>query len=188
MHNIHYVVVNAENAREAIKTALNELEDWGNENNWKSAIGVFTRAGEVYVDDLCDSTHFSIKGRTVQKTNRDFTKNLSIPDFGWEPTKETLAKITQTLQELAATDLEPTKLHSYIRRQLKEKNSEPFYKLKKFAEEIYAMADTISVMGKRKTFNLWQDEYRPYEFDEIGVTHCPSDDGEPYCVLVDMHS
>lgn len=49
MHTLHFLLINADSATEAADEALNEIADWGNENNWRRLGGI---ASEDGLDDV----------------------------------------------------------------------------------------------------------------------------------------
>ena len=51
MHNLHFIVVQAENPKDAVSEAENMISDWGNENNWRCFGGCVSEDNEVYVYD-----------------------------------------------------------------------------------------------------------------------------------------
>lgn len=51
MHNIHIIIVNADNHKEAEETAISSIESWGDENNWRTTIGSFDKSGKFYKSD-----------------------------------------------------------------------------------------------------------------------------------------
>ena len=52
MHNLHYIIINAESAYDAAESALLEIQDWGNENNWRSVGGVASEDGTDLIEML----------------------------------------------------------------------------------------------------------------------------------------
>ena len=49
MHALHFLLINADSATQAADEALNEIADWGNENNWRRIGGI---ASEDGLDDI----------------------------------------------------------------------------------------------------------------------------------------
>lgn len=49
MHTLHFLLINSDSAIEAADEALNEIADWGNENNWRRIGGI---ASEDGLDDI----------------------------------------------------------------------------------------------------------------------------------------
>lgn len=47
-HILHIAVLRAENGKQACNIVGNEIESWGNENNWRQLIGAVSQKGEVY--------------------------------------------------------------------------------------------------------------------------------------------
>lgn len=188
MHNIHYLVARGDNPQDAMRNAENDIEEWGNENNWRTIIGAISRKGKVFENKSDTSNHFEIKERTLQKINEDFDEKLSQPNWGWGSNPEIIKELKITMSEILATEFEPKAFRLYLQKRGKDKTGLSFYHLKNFAYTVDAMAETLAMMGKRKKFDVFKDEYRSWELDEIGVTHLSTSGKFVYCVLLDMHS
>ena len=55
MHNLHYIVIKAESAEDAAESALLEIQNWGNENNWRSVGGVASEDGKDLIENHQDA-------------------------------------------------------------------------------------------------------------------------------------
>jgi hypothetical protein len=55
MHNLHYIIINADSASDAAESALLEIQDWGNENNWRSVGGVASEDGTDLIENYQDA-------------------------------------------------------------------------------------------------------------------------------------
>ena len=49
MHNLHFIVVEAEDFEEASEEAMSQMDEWGNDNNWRSVVGVLKKVGDKYI-------------------------------------------------------------------------------------------------------------------------------------------
>ncbi|MBU0846991.1 hypothetical protein KKH23_07340 [Patescibacteria group bacterium] len=58
----------------------------------------------------------------------------------------------------------------------------------KFVKTLDHISWTPRGMKKRKSFDLFKDEYASWILDEYGVTHLSFEGNNTYCVVVDMHS
>lgn len=173
MHNLHFVVVNAETAKQACDTAESHIDGFGTEDNWKTICGCVSEENEV----------LDLQGM-----------------FGggrWKPSETgytTIAKINKivkgwikanTYSELAEKKLANAK----GKINLKRWNTSELYSLKALAEQISQQ----KYLGKSfSKFNVLEDEFFSGSYDECGVTHCQDDNDtegyKKYVVFVDMHS
>lgn len=48
MHNVHYIVINADSAEDACECARNKIENWGSENNHRSICGCIGEDENTY--------------------------------------------------------------------------------------------------------------------------------------------
>lgn len=54
MHNLHFVMVNADSHEDAASTVTETLHEWGDENNWRSVGGIASEDGSDDVENLED--------------------------------------------------------------------------------------------------------------------------------------
>lgn len=47
-HNIHFIAVYADSHKEAEESAMLEIEDWGDENNWRTYIGSVDKNNNIH--------------------------------------------------------------------------------------------------------------------------------------------
>jgi len=161
MHNLHYVVVGAEDGKGACHTAEWEIMDWGDENNWRSICGAVCKDGTVY--ETGDG-RWTVGDMTVKKIEK------LIMDTALES-----ASLNDRAKEIA----------------VKLASGEPLEKLDMYIlrKSITEMESAKWLLdGGRKTFKEGM-EYRPWELDEFGVTNIfNKDSGKLWVVVVDMHS
>jgi hypothetical protein len=173
MHNLHLVVVRAENGEDACSEAESFLMDWGNENNWRTMCGAVSEDNEVYK---------ASEGRyepdentnTIAKINK-MIKGWLKPDLYSETAKKLLAK--------------GKKVESF--------NTQELYSLEKYTKFLYEIKSVKQSKAYRRKngekvsnlFSVLEDNLYAFSYDECGVTHTDTDgDGKLWVVFVDMHS
>lgn len=166
MHNLHFAVIRSESAEDACNTVECFIEDFGNENNWRSISGAVSEHNEVYLtgegrfapDETSD---------TIEKINAMVTKWMQPDTFYEEPAKKVMKLV------LEGNDPEDTL---------------DWYRLEKYAADRYAEAMSKKI-AKGEPFNVLEHEFKDYQYDDCGVTQLDYDDGETaYVVFIDMHS
>lgn len=179
MHHIHYFIVQGDTAQDAIGSALCYIEEWGDENNWRSAVGAFHKNGRK--TNAEESNHFGVQGRTLKKTNEMFNQRITKADTGWGTDKENYEKIKNTMRKLVDGD--------FSAETVRATDSMDIYAVKSLVKHIDAMKDTLTQMREPRPFDVFKDEYMPYKYHEVGVTHIDSGAGDRvYCVLIDIHT
>ena len=167
MHNLHFIVVQAETAEDAVSEAEVMISDWGTENNWRSFGGCVSEDNEVYIVPSTDTWGNSRWKPEPNHTIEMINKQVE----GWlEPDKYTKDQFDKCVNG----DIES-----------------PFswYGAKRYCEHMYQRASH----GK-DTFDVLQDEFFDWHFNECGVTHqyvSQQENDDPtnkkYVVFVDMH-
>ena len=166
MHNLHYVVVNAESGEDACNAVENEIVEWGNENNWRCIGGCVSSDNEVYINDR-HSRWIPEPNHTIDMINEQVEK--------W---------------------LEPEQYYKDQFNKCVEGDSSPFdwYGAKKYCKHMYEFTQTKHFMKEGK-FDVLQNSFFEWSLDECGVTHIDISqlkDDDPtlkqYVVFVDMHS
>lgn len=173
MHNIHYLRIYASSPEEACENALCEIEDFGNENNWRHAIGAVCEDGTIYYHSTEDEETLS--------------DNVTF----------------ETLEAEIVTEMENSiYLGSYYREAFNRCISEtvkfPFdwYIAEKYCHHKYEVESIKSVFMERKEnpkFDIRKDTFKEWELNEIGLTdltygNSPSEEEKMYIVLINMHS
>jgi hypothetical protein len=163
MHNLHLVVVKDETPEDACRQVESFIEDFGNENNWRCIGGCVSEDNEVYNHDSYSRWKPSDSAyNTIEKLNKQVSSWIKPVDCYY---KDVADKVN------GGTKLE-------------DLNSSELYRLTKYIEHQYQVKD----LGK-EGFNILEDEFYPYAYDECGVTQCDWMDGaKTYVVFVDMHS
>jgi hypothetical protein len=192
MHNIHYIVVRAESAKDAANEALSQIEDWGDENNWRSAGGVASENNNDNIEcedenarwgldriTTTDNTPYqaildSIKEmyscyRLQTKTEKGEYKEVTVNTY-----HEALDIVTEQLQLCKS-----------------ESSGVNLYPIQNMLNEIEAVHDSQRLGSTQDIV-----EFKPYMYDNVGLTDFSqyeddesTDDGtQRYIVLIDMHS
>ena len=161
MHNLHYLIVEAETGKDACNDALQETWEWGNENNWRCAGGAISEDGEVYLTG--EGRWQPNEGDTVESIEQEIIKE---------------AKDNSTVSDevkALATKLADGKLSDTL----------DMYVLRKHLVELEASAWFNK--SKARTFKDGM-AYRNWELDEYGATNMYNGDGKLWVVYLDMHS
>lgn len=159
MHNLHFIVVKAETGEDACSEAESFLFDWGNENNWRTMCGAVSENNEIYN---------SGDGRWAPDEDSDTIEKINTRVQGWI-------------------------LEDGYGRQAKEafdagKNVNDFTLSELWSLEHYAKKLHERKSIGNKPFNVLEDFYYEYEYDECGVTHIDGEEGKTWVVFCDMHS
>lgn len=172
MHNLHYVVVNAESGEDACDIVESEISEWGNENNWRSISGAVSSDNEVYIVPTSESWSNSRwtpeENHTIDMINQQVEKWL-------EP--------QQQFKDLFDKCVEGDAGGAY-----------DWYGAMRYCKHMFELAQTKHFMKEGK-FDVLQHNFFDWSLDECGVTHIDIsqlEDDDPtlkqYVVFVDMHS
>lgn len=169
MHNLHFIRVVAETGEDACSTAETFIEDWGNENNWRTICGAVSQDNEVF-----DNTDTYGGGR-YKPSDTGYTSIEKINEVVDNWTKNTF--YGQTAKELIENG-----------KSITDFTTHELWSLKEYAKHLYAVK-SFQGDDNDKKFDILVDEFRPFDFDECGVTNYDGDDeGKIWIVFVDMHS
>jgi hypothetical protein len=175
MHNLHYLLVEADNGQEACGYAEGQIESFGDENNWRTICGATRINGEIY--NTKEGRWEAVSLDEIKKGLVDAIFNTSgEEDFSEKCFHEALAKFNAK-QKMTGMD---------------------WYYVRKYAEEAGAKVDCLSQGGKvdltPEAFDPFEHEDRSWKLDEFGVTHLLHGNEDPenkknlWLVAVDMHS
>lgn len=172
MHNLHYVVVEAESGKEACDKAMEAIESYGDENNWRVACGAVAATGVTY---------------SAGKGGR------------WDDAEcLNLENIQQTVRRWLRDDPEDHYYKTFLKVIQLVNLGKPvegldWYCVKKYAEFKSSQrwaTDSHKITADQ--FDVFKHEFRSWNLDECGVTHINTlTDVAPenqWCVLIDMHS
>lgn len=162
-HNLHFAVIRAESPKDACNTVENEIMEFGNENNWRTICGCVSEKNKVFVNDK--DGRYSPEGYTIAKINRTVMGWMKSSYFG-HTAKNKLSRSKKKI-DLSTWD------------------AQALFSLEKLAKDLY---QTLPYRNGKK-FNVLEDEYYAYQYDECGVTQIETgDEGQIFIVFVDMHS
>jgi hypothetical protein len=164
MHNLHLVVIKADTPEDACRDVEAYIEDFGNDNNWRCIGGALSKNNVAYDHDDYSRWKPSEDGlNTIDKINKMVGGWLK-PEFNYGKTYA---------DQIEGSEKKFGDLSGYELRQLKD-----------YVKHLSELADIDT-----KAFNILEDEFYPYAYDENGVTQIDYQDGEEtYVVFVDMHS
>lgn len=164
MHNLHYVVVKATSHEEAWSEVESYIVDFGNENNWRSICGSVREDNDV--KETGDGRYL-VAGQTIQNINQSIMEDVNSVTLYGQTGHDFIMSVEKGEKKLS------------------EMTTHEWWSLSKYAEHKYHSINVID-------FDVLEDQYKPYMYDEYGVTQCEyGDDGENtmrYVVFVDMHS
>ena len=172
MHNLHYIVVNAESGQDACDIVETQISEWGNENNWRTIGGAVASDNEVYRVPVKDSWGNSRwtpeENHTIDMINEQVEKWL-------EPDQYTKDQFNKCVEGDIGSPYD-------------------WYGAKKYCKHMYEFTQTKHFMKEGK-FDVLQNSFFEWSLDECGVTHIDIsqiEDDDPtlkqYVVFVDMHS
>lgn len=171
MHNLHFIVVKSDTAENAMAEAENAISDWGNENNYRSFGGCVSENNEVYrvpqTGTWGNSRWVPYEKHTIQMINNQVTEWMKPQEY----TEKGFNKIVSGESDTA---------HDW-------------WSAKSHCERMYQTAMTKGLMKDRTEFDVLQDEFFAWDFNENGVTCLDltqqQDDGGDtlFVVFVDMH-
>jgi len=166
MHNIHYIIVNASDHEEAEANALGQIESWGDENNWRCAIGSIAEDGKAHATGEGRGNDETLTLDDVRKSLREAVHGKS-----WhmkEAKKVMRAALAGKTADLTGLD---------------------WYHVKRYAEDQQASADAHGV-PENGDFDAFKTSYYAWAFNEFGITDLTETDSEEpkFIVVIDMHS
>ena len=166
-HNLHFVVTKASSPKEACEDVQNYIEDWGNENNWRTIMGCVSENDEVYQFDKPGKYTWDENG-TIEKLNDLMKYYIEFdPNGGFDMVIDTI--------------------NSYKKG---ENPGAPKWLIcREFMDIMYQKSPHIK--DGKVNFNILEDSIYEYRYDEQGVTHTNlnnDQDMKKYVVFVDMHS
>jgi hypothetical protein len=164
MHNLHLVVLKAEDAQDACDTVESQIEDYGNENNWRTICGCVSEDNEVYIHDK--------SGRYPPEANETI-ESINAMVRKWVNSEGSFsgAAIAKLKKEPDFT---------------KWTDSLALWSLGKYVDELRYKAELNG-----EEFDVLQHSYANGVYDECGVTQLDvweEEDTKTYVVFVDMHS
>lgn len=177
MHNLHLILVHAETPEDACVNAEDFIMDFGTENNWRCIGGCVSEDNEITDMDEYSRWYPSY---TDKEGNKPYGSIEALNEM-----MRRLVKNDNTFSHkrdlIDAIDNGDIKLSEIT-------DSMDLYYLKQYIDN---RRSTI-LLSNPEEFNVLEDEYKAYKYDEVGVTDLrwgEKGEGEKtYVVLVDMHS
>lgn len=187
MHNLHFILINADSATKAAFEAEHSILDWGSENNWRSIGGIASEDGSDDVENHEDArwglsfldeeegipkegTYFS---RAVAYLHREIAQAIEFYAKPFSTHSELKSALLDLSDQLAAFDPDFGDTHdlSCVRHNLKH------------VSELIASRRQLKRGEAIPEFYGWQ-------FAQFGLTDLTehSQGARRYLVFLDMHS
>jgi hypothetical protein len=165
MHNLHFIVVRANSGQEACQEADSIIEDFGNENNWRTMCGAVSQDNEVYNADDGRYQPSETQWFTIEKINQ-CVNNWLKDSFLGETARKKFEKGETNLDEWNQLEL---------------------YSLSNYADHL-----SESIGFKHRSFNVLEDTVFEYSYDQCGVTNFTelnaNEEEKIWVVFCDIHS
>jgi hypothetical protein len=187
MHNLHFILINADSAKGAACEADNLILHWGNENNWRRVGGVASEDGSDDIENHADGrwglsylhaqpgipkegTYFS---RGLAYLHQRTTDPVALPSAPFSTHSNLRSAITKLSTKLRAFDPDHSDTQNLwgIGRDLK-----------------HLSALIYSRRGRERGDQI--PEFYDWQFDTFGLTDMTEDSegARRYLVFLDMHS
>ena len=184
MHNLHYIVINADSAADAAESALMEIQDWGNENNWRSVGGVASEDGTDLIEDYQDARW------TLSCLRPDNASPDDHSYFAWA-----IADIWDKIDDIILPHSPYTasasiaELILVIVESLRNTDGTNTDLLLCASENLKYLHQIARGRKHRETENAIPEFYE-WEFDRVGLTDLThyTEGTQRYLVMIDMHS
>ena len=162
MHNLHIIRIPAADAGDACTSVETLINDWGNENNWRTICGAISQDNELYIHD--DSGRYPPEddSNTIEKIQKLFQTEIDTPHI--------YADILKTITPDSLDTMD-------------------WYKLQEYAKHMYEV--TTHRGDKAAPFDIFKDTLYEWQYDTFGLTdsgYTQNEDEKIYFVFVDMHS
>ena len=163
MHNLHFIVTNADSHEDAIYSVESDILEWGNENNWRTVFAAMSVHDEriVFSDDDSRFTDL-VKSKYNSIKSIEAAISLNIKSVPYLDIASQFKSDESYLSEL------------------------DYYKLERYARH---MNEAFKFKHKPYEVSRMQSFFE-YQYDEFGITDFRCD-GKPefsYIVFIDMHS
>lgn len=188
MHNVHFILTVAENAEEAAIDVINNIEQWGNENNGFSIGGVTNLDQSDQLDSYDPYARWTLSYLTDSQIEEEdlLTTARKISRDSIKVSKENcLEKFEEGCQEVRSF-IKNYQTFSDLRND-SYPNSMALFRLQQILEDMETLYDSD---------HKW--EVLPHKFDKVGLTFLSlynkeideifSNPQNYYIVLLDMHS
>jgi hypothetical protein len=187
MHNLHFILLNAESATEAAAEADSLILHWGDENNWRSVGGVASEDGSDDIDNhdggrwglsfLADEEGIAKEGtffsRAVAYLHRSIGEPVELP-FAPYSTHPDLASALQAVSDtLSAFDPD-------------RGNTNDLWAIGRNLKHLSELIDSSRARKQGEAIPQFYD----WQFDQFGLTDLTEESvgSRRYLVFLDMHS
>ena len=177
MHNLHFILIKADSAKEAASDAENLIVDWGTENNWRSIGGVAAEDGSDDIENH-DSGAWGLSSLDEDKdVPREGTYFSRAVTYLHNEIKEPLADLPSTLLELSS------RLRSF------DPQAVGGFELWRIGRDLKSLSELMDSHAAH-TCGAEISQLREWQFDEFGLTDLTSQSAgaRRYLVFIDMHS
>ncbi len=185
MHNLHYIIIKADNAADAAESALLEIQDWGDENNWRSVGGVASEDGTDLIENHQDA-RWGLSSLRPDDASPDDNSY-----FAWG-----LAEIWEKIEGNIELPYSPYS-KSYdlqvttqgIALELLDSDTANADLLSRASENLKYLAQIAKGRNNREVEHAIPEFYE-WQFDHVGLTDFSeqTDGTQLYLVMLDMHS
>ncbi len=183
MHNLHLIVIDAENAEEAIKRVRGEIEDWGDENNYYSISGAVSEDNEVTVTNDEGYSPVDTGLTTIQKINERVKGWMTVSEEKDELFGNGYSQFMELVKQFKGIES--------IRPLANRDNGSKWHYAQRFCEFMCQLSRVENI----DDFNVLENEFFSWRLDENGVTDIVGQYGDDkdtkkkiYIVFIDMHS
>jgi hypothetical protein len=186
MHNLHFILINADSASDAASEAENLILDWGNENNWRCVGGIASEDGSDDVDNQDDGRwplsfldaekgvpkEGTLFSRAVAYLNRVITQPLTLPSTPFSTHPDLRSAIAELGDILRAFD--------------HEHDSNDLSAIGRNLEHLSELMDGRIALKHGDQLPQFYD----WQFGHFGLTDMTeqSEGARRYLVFLDMHS
>ncbi|WP_440994152.1 hypothetical protein [Cysteiniphilum litorale] len=165
MHNLHFVITNADNHEHAMASVESEILEWGSEDNWFSAFAAISIENEHIVFSNKENRFNEVV--TLQYNKIELIEEAINYEAELVPYLEVASQFKSNESHLTAWD--------YYRLGVYAKH---MFEALQFKDNPYKVTNMQSFFG--------------YQYDQFGITDFRSEEedmpGSSYIVFVDMHS
>lgn len=187
MHNLHFILVNAETAKDAASTVETEIAHWGTDNNWHSIGGIASEDGKDDIenhDSAAWALSFLDDEDTIPKEGTYFSRAV--------------AYLHSVINAPITLRFPPYSEHADMESALEavSEGIKSFDSSKDNPYILWAMAQSLKLMSGQLESQTHLKAGKPipslheWQLTEMGLTDLtdPSSDEKRYIVFLDMHS
>lgn len=188
--SIHYLIINANTAQEAMDAVLSDVVEWGTEDNYKHIVGAIDTNGVKYAPE---TPVYYWNSADLEETNLELIHSK-------------IAGILDPFADIAnhaSTKAEILSLLSHITNGIRDGKADwdvmkeftfsQGARIQRLGQRFFDTIQALEDMGIKDpaSFSIWEHTFRSWQLDEYGVTDLrgSKEFGEnDYCVLLWVHS